>query len=136
PLDPGSYYVASGGSTVALNRHLTTKDSDTWRGQSRGVDLVKVDSMGRRAHGIAPENPEDYFIFGQPVISPCVGNVVATRNDLVDQTVPEVDRDNLPGNYVLLSCGSSQVLLAHLKNQSVVVKPGDSVEIGSPVGQV
>lgn len=136
PLDPGTYYVASGGSTIALNRHLATRDSDTWRGQSRGVDLVKVDSLGRRAHGIAPENPEDYFIFGEPVIAPCVGSVVATRDDLVDQRVPQVDRENPAGNYVLLQCGASQVLLAHLRQRSVVVKQGDRVELGTPLGRV
>lgn len=136
PLDPGSYYVANGGSTVAVNRHLTTEDSERWRGQSRGVDLVKVDGMGRRAHGIAPADPEDYFIFGEPVISPCVGTVVATRSDMVDQQVPEVNRDELPGNHVLVSCGDYEVLLAHLQHDSVAVRKGDHVEVGTPLGKV
>ncbi|UQE76020.1 M23 family metallopeptidase [Gordonia sp. PP30] len=136
PLDPGAYYVTSGGSRSAVNRHLLTSDSDQWRGQRRGVDLVKVDGLGRRAHGIAPADPAAYYIYGAPVISPCVGTVAETRADLPDHRVPDIDSDNPAGNYVLVSCGDYEVLLAHLQHESVVVRAGDHVEIGVPLGKV
>lgn len=139
PLGAGSYYIASGGTTRSVNAHLATLDgprSGIWRGQSRAVDLVKVDGLGRRADGIAPADPTRYFIFGEPVLAPCAGTVVATESGRADQRVPQVDRDNLPGNLVLLACGDVEVLLAHLRQHSVVVGPGQKVVPGTLLGEV
>jgi murein DD-endopeptidase MepM/ murein hydrolase activator NlpD len=47
-----------------------------------------------------------------------------------------MDREHMAGNYVLLNCGASWILLGHLRKGSVRVEAGDSVETGDWVGQV
>lgn len=136
PLEKGAYLVVNGGSSVAVNKHLSTVDSERWSGQSRAVDLVKINGTGLRAKGISPTDPADYFIFGEPVYAPCDGTVVATRNDLPDLRVPDVDRVNRAGNYILIRCGKYEILLAHLQRASVSVSQGERVVIGSPLGKV
>ena len=45
PLAGGTYYVANGGGRELINSHLLTLEDDAlraWRGQSYGVDLLKV----------------------------------------------------------------------------------------------
>src|SRR5690606_28199210 len=67
PLQSGTYYVVNGGSDNLLNAHLATLEGErfrAYRGQSHGVDLVKVGSWALRARGPAPTNPADYAIFG------------------------------------------------------------------------
>ena len=39
-----------------------------------------------------------------------------------------------PGNYVVLRCGTTRVLLAHMKQGSVVVSSGATIHSGQIVG--
>jgi hypothetical protein len=139
PLRQGTYMVANGGGIELLNAHLMTFTGErfaAYRGQSLGVDLVRVDRLGRRAHRLQPRDPAEYSIFGDSVFAPCAGRVVRATGGLDDHPVPEVDRAHMAGNHVLLSCGSAWVLLGHLQTGSVRVAPGDSVHVGTPLGRV
>ena len=49
-------------------------------------------------------------------------------------TVPEMDRDNLPGNYVAIDCNGFFVILAHLRQGSVTVSEGERVAVGTRLG--
>ncbi len=63
PLRDGVYYVAGGGSVQLLNPHLMTLTADrfrAYRGQSYGVDLLKLGTFGRRASGWLPTDPARY----------------------------------------------------------------------------
>lgn len=141
PLGPGRYMVAHGGSTELINGHMKTLNTSVprfadWRGQSRAVDLVGIDRLGRRADGWQPVDPARYAVFGRPVFAPCTGTVISTENSLPDMPVPVRDRDHMLGNHVLLQCGDAVVLLAHLREDSVVVSVGDVIPVGDPVGQI
>ena len=50
------------------------------------------------------------------------------------QPVPPFSR--LGGNYVILDCGGVYPLYAHLRQGSVVVRAGESVAAGAPIGEV
>ena len=50
--------------------------------------------------------------------------------------VPEVDRDHLAGNHVLLRCATADVLLGHLHQGSVQVQEGGNVAVGEWLGIV
>lgn len=139
PLGPGSYYVVSGGGTQAINVHLATLTGAQfapWRGQSFAVDIIGIDGLGLHATGIAPREPSAYVIHGAEVRAPCGGEVLFARDDLPDLPVPEVDRDNLAGNHVLIACGDHVVALAHLMPGSVAVAAGEQVAVGAIVGRV
>lgn len=134
PLPPGTYYVASGGSNRLVNFHLDAPAR--FRGQEYAVDIVAVDRLGQRSSGLLPVDPAAYTIFGKLVKSPCDGTIVRVIDGLPDQSPPQADRSNPTGNHVLIECGAAQVLLAHLRNGSVTVKPGDPVRRGDPIGAV
>jgi hypothetical protein len=139
PLHDGTYYVAAGGSMGLLNPHLMTLTESRFqavRGQSYGVDIVKLGSFGLRASGLLPSDPARYAIFGDSVFAPCPGTVVQAEDGMPDMPPPQPDRTRLPGNHVLIDCGGVHVLLAHLKLGSVRVTQGERVTTSTVVGLV
>jgi len=139
PLRGGTYYVANGGSAPLANNHLATLNDDRfrdYRGQSYAVDLVRLDDRGMRASGVLPADLDRYVSLGEPVLAPCTGPVVAVENAATDVAPPLTDREHLAGNFVFLNCGSAHVLLAHLRQGSVSLKPGERVTAGQAIGQI
>lgn len=140
PMGPGTYLVASGGSTATVNAHFKTLEPQTdrqraYRGQSYAIDLIKFSRFGFRARGWRPLKPSAYAIFGELVLAPCSGSVLSARNDLPDMIVPQRDESLLEGNHVFIDCGEFGVLLAHLRQGSVVVSKGDPVSTGQIIGE-
>jgi peptidase M23-like protein len=139
PLRDGTYLVVNGGARALINGHFATLTGERfgrWRGQSFGVDLVKLDGFGRRARGILPRDPAAYAIFGDSVHAPCAGTVIGAVDGAPEMRPPAVDRRNMAGNYVILGCGNVWVLLGHLRRGSVAVRVGDTVHVGQPLGRV
>jgi Peptidase family M23 len=141
PFKAGTYLVVSGGSSININPHLMTLDASmvrfrAYKGQSYGVDIVKLDGWGLRANGLQPTEPSAYNIYGMPVFAPCTGEVVAAEDSLPDMQVPIVDREHMAGNFVLLRCKDADVLLGHFKPRSLRVTIGSQVSVGSQIAQV
>lgn len=98
----------------------------------------------------------DFYGWGQSIYSPIDGKVLAIENNVPErqivnpftdlQYMREATREyistrknpeKIAGNYVLLEISNGKyALLAHLLKGSVVVKPGDSVEIGEVIGKL
>jgi hypothetical protein len=141
PLAAGTYLIVNGGATATVNAHFLTLNPVTVRqrayhGQSFAVDLVEVDNFGFRADRWRPRDPARYAIFGDPVLSPCSGDVLRTEDDRRDMPVPLTDQEMIEGNHVVLQCGEVGVLLAHLQRGSILVNKGDLVTVGQPLGSV
>ena len=141
PLGSGSYLVVNGGSDINTNAHLMTLDAGVprfreWRGQSYGVDIVKLGALGLRARGVLPADPKAYAIYDAHVLAPCAGRVVLAVDGLPDMQVPQMDRAHMAGNHVLLRCEQADVLLGHLSPGSVRVRAGDAVAAGVWLGSV
>ena len=141
PLARGHYLIVNGGSGISTNAHLETLDPGVpryraWRGQSYGVDIVALDGFGLRARGVQPADPRAYVIYGMRVLAPCAGEVVIAVDGLPDMQVPEVDRDHLAGNHVMLRCAEADVLLGHLQPGSLRVESGAYVAVGEWLGSV
>lgn len=141
PFGPGRYLVAHGGSTEMVNIHLRTLDPSVeryrpWRGQSRALDIFRITPAGLHVDGLWPADPARYETFGAPVLAPCSGTVARLVDDLPDMRVPEMDRENMAGNYAAIDCGGFHVILAHLRNGSIRVAPGDRVETGALVAEM
>jgi len=74
---------------------------------------------------------EDYYCFGATVVAPAPGQIVACRDDLLDNPPGEVDTVRNWGNYLQIQIASGAiVVLAHLRQNSLLVKEGDWVTAG------
>lgn len=142
PLKSGHYYIANGGSAELVNAHLrmlTGERFRRYRGSSHAVDILGLNTFGTRASGPAPRDPAQYAIFGAAIYAPCEGVVVRVEDGLPDLSPPNVDRAHMAGNFVMLECGDAgefHVLLAHMRNESVNVHPGDYVTMDTRLGDV
>lgn len=140
PLGLGDYLVANGGASEIVNGHFLTLTPKTdrqraYRGQSYGVDLIKIDKWGLRAASWRPSDPANYAIFGEQVFAPCDGEVLRAADGMPDMQVPNTDTRRPEGNHVFLKCGNEAVLLAHLRKGSVRVAVGQALRAGERVGE-
>jgi hypothetical protein len=139
PLAGGTYYVANGGGSELTNAHFKTlQDAQfrDYRGQSYAVDIVRVNSRGLRASGVLPPDLKRYTSVGEAVLAPCDGSIVSAEDGVLDLSPPLTDRQHLAGNFVFLNCGTAHVLLGHLHQGSVSVRPGDRVTAGQRLGAI
>jgi len=141
PFGDGDYLVTYGGSGSLVNIHLHTLDESVerfrpWRGQSRALDIVRITPFGRHVEGWQPADPTRYVTFGTPVLAPCKGEIARIVDRVQDMQVPELDPENIAGNYVAVDCGDFFVVLAHLRQGSIQVRAGDSLEIGDKLGEM
>ena len=76
-------------------------------------------------------NLEDYLCFGAMVVAPAQGQIIACRGDLPDNPPGEVDTIRNWGNYIQIKIAGGQiVVLAHLRQHSLLVKEGDWIAAG------
>ena len=80
--------------------------------------------------------PQDYYCFGQSIISPISGYVVSLRGDLVDNIIGTVDRINNWGNYIVIRSDLGfYVELSHLMQHSILVKEGEYIHLGQIIAK-
>ena len=74
---------------------------------------------------------EDYHCFGAMIVAPARGQIIACRDDLPDNKPGEVDTVRNWGNFIQLKLSNGFfVVLAHLRQHSLVVKEGDWISAG------
>lgn len=119
--------------------------------QSYAIDFVPVDDAGRTAPFtfgslVRPEPPETFPGFGRALLAPVEGIVVATHDAEPDHAayrgVPSISYAltqqrraqagwlALAGNHVLIESGDGVVVLCHLQQGSIEVRPDQRVRIG------
>lgn len=130
PLTGGRYYVLQGGASVVTNPFHALSDSRF------SLDIVSLNAFGNRAAGIAPRALGAYEIFGDVVRSPCAGTVIAVRSALPDHPPGQPDVDHPEGNFVVVNCDDVDVLMAHLRRNSITVAAGQVVSTGEPLAAV
>lgn len=129
PLTGGTYIVGQGGSGPAANYHA--QDAK----QRYAVDVMKLNHAGMRARGLYPDDAKAYEIFGQPVVSPCDGTVIAAIDAFPDASRISLDTKNPTGNHVIVRCGDVDITLAHFQRGSVAGRAGARVTRGAPLGR-
>jgi hypothetical protein len=124
----GEWLVFWGGDTKELNQHHDVPN------QSFAFDFLVIDSAGKTHKGDGELN-EDYFAFGQPVLAPADGHVTDVITGVRDNAPGSMNPYSALGNTVIVEHREHEVsVLAHFKQGSICVKPGDDVKRGQVLG--
>lgn len=130
PFKSGNYIIMQGGSNEINFFHRQSKFA------TYSFDVVRLNEFGNRAYGVAPENLNDYTIFGTDLYSPCEGTVIGVINDIEDNRPGNLNTSWKAGNFVLIKSEGITVMLAHLQKGSIVVDKDDKVTYGSYIGKI
>ena len=124
----GEWFVYWGGESEAQNYHM--KDAQ----QQYAYDFLKVD--GGASHKGDPLKNENYFAFGEPILAPCDARVVVAIDGVPDNIPGELNPIQVTGNTLVLKTSAGEyILMAHLKEGSIVVKKGQEVKQGELLAQ-
>jgi len=136
-----SYTLPVKGRWLVGRGGVTPRTSHSWLliGQRYAYDFVAIDPQGKQHRG-TPTRKEDYFSYGQPIIAPADGVVVALRDGVRD--APEVGTGwvdwltaDFRGNFVVIKHADAEYsLAAHLIPASLAVGVGDPVRRGEQIG--
>ena len=118
--------VGWGGNTVAQNYHAAYPNI------RYAYDLVMD------GYDLGSDRNEDYGIWEKAIYSPVKGKVIATYSDEVDILPNQEEFKSQLGNYVFIEIEETGtfLVLAHMRQNSIVVKTGDRVEVGALLGKV
>ena len=120
--------VVWGGDTKELNYHVETV------AQKNAFDIVIKNEKGisYKTDGLTNE---DYYAFGKELLSPCDGEIVLVVDGVNDNSPGTLNPVYIPGNTVIIKTKNNEYLLfAHFKQNSIVVKKGQSVKQGQLLG--
>lgn len=130
PLASGKYYMLQGGNSMITNPF------HAFGGSRLAFDIVKLNGLGNRADGIAPDSLDAYEVFGEKIYSPCAGTILLAQDGVPDNAPGHPDAGHPAGNHLVLKCADSELLLAHLKRGTIRVKAGQVVSAGELLGKV
>lgn len=119
----GEWQVAQGGINELINYHYP------FSSQRYAIDLKRV--INKRYFENIGNMCEDYYAFNEEIYAPAAGKVMAIEDNISDQAPGERNELSTFGNYIILKHGHNEYsLLAHLQQNSIHVKKGDSVQLG------
>ena len=79
---------------------------------------------------------ESYLAFGQPIFAPCDGTIVLAIDGVPDNIPGSVNPIHMTGNTLVLKTAAEEyILMAHLKEGSIVVQKGQQVGQGDLLGE-
>lgn len=127
----GRWFVFQAGDTLNVNHHMAV------RAQWYGVDFARLGGpSGRELSTPRPTRLEDFFCWNQPVLSPVQGQVSAVVGQLPDNPLGSKDTERPAGNHVVIVTPQGRhVVVAHFRQGSVRVEPGQRVEAGQALGR-
>jgi murein DD-endopeptidase MepM/ murein hydrolase activator NlpD len=130
---------------AAHRRAILFESGRAWIAQRFAIDWVQYrDVDGKRTTWKGPEDKNDsYFCYDQPIYSVAAGKVVQV-SDGMPENVPHsgklavaVDFNNAAGNHAVVEIAPHRyVLYAHMRPGTVLVKLGDVVDVGQPIGRI
>ena len=127
----GEWLVYHGGRNIFQNPYSAADDSRF------AMDFVylKDGKLFTGAGGVGSKN-EDYYCFGQPILSPADGSVSRAKGGFDDVPPGKPNGDAADGNIVIISHGNGESsVFNHLKQNSLKVKVGDKVKQGDVIGE-
>jgi murein DD-endopeptidase MepM/ murein hydrolase activator NlpD/predicted TPR repeat methyltransferase len=123
----GRWRVTQGNSSGPTHRGLSARFA--W-------DFSAVNEQGETRVGDSRTN-RDFLSFGQDVLAPADGKVVALENSEPDNTPFHRDDSPHSGNYVIIEHAPGELSsLGHLQQGSIAVKVGEMVQRGQRIARV
>ncbi len=141
PLRGGDWLAANGPSNTSVHRRaLLVVNGGARIAQRLAIDWIKLGPGGRLSHD-DPARNENWFTYGEEVLSVADGTVIATKDGIPDnvplsekRAVP-ITLDTLGGNMVVVDIGNGRyATYAHLVPKSVRVSVGAKVRRGQVLG--
>ena len=127
PFD-GEWFVFWGGRQLVDNAHATVA------AQRFAYDFVML--RDETTHTGDGRDNADHHCFGQTIVAPASGVVVAAEGDVPDNRPGRMNPRQPLGNHVIIDHGGDEYsLLAHLERGSLRVAVGRSVQPGDPLGR-
>jgi hypothetical protein len=124
----GEWTVFWGGRTLAENHHAVSAD------QRFAYDLLV--SRGGSTHRSDGTSNDQFYCFGQPILAPAAGSVVAAHDGVEENRPGVLNNDQPLGNFVILDHGNGEFsFLVHLQRQSVRVHAGETIAAGAALGR-
>jgi hypothetical protein len=137
PLKNGSYYVIQGGILSSMNQHHVAMKNLSNNEVKYAVDIVKLNVYGNQRNKSIQNEVEQHEIYMDTLYSPSNGIVLETKDDEKDYVFerPLLLKKN-KGNYIVTKFGKILIVNGHLKMNSIMVKEGDSVQVGQPIALI
>jgi hypothetical protein len=143
PLRGGRFLITDGGDgarSFLVNYHHgfgRHRASGVNRSMRYALDVVEVGASGGEAGGFLPRRNDAYRVWEKPLHAACEGRVVHVVNDVGDNAAFGPHRPYGLGNHVVIRAGTDvYTVLGHMRQGSVLVKPGDDVQAGQEIGRV
>jgi len=80
------------------------------------------------------KNNDSHYCFGRQIIAPGDGVVADAKDGVFDNIPGKRNTKDIPGNYVIIDHLNGD-MLAHFKKGSVLVRRGEKVRAGIPIGE-
>lgn len=146
----GESLIGTGGRTVKQNpNHIYAKD------QIFAIDIValapgssppKLEGLVEKAlsgelaifrgKGEDYKNNTSHYCFGREVIAPGNGVIIDSKDGMFDNVPGNRNDKGLAGNYIVIDHLNGEFsMLAHFQKDSILVKKGDTVKAGDPIGR-
>jgi hypothetical protein len=142
PLRGERFIAADACCARGVHAHSLAPFDGRWVSAQRyAIDWLQLNESLTSSSAGDPTRNESYLIWGEDILAVAPGTIVATRDDLPDNTPPldppEPAFDDLTGNRVVQDIGGGRVAVyAHLQQGGVNVHVGDRVRRGDVLGQV
>ncbi|GGA24636.1 M23 family metallopeptidase [Psychrobacillus lasiicapitis] len=124
----GEWFVFWGGANEFINYHYP------YESQRYAYDLVKIqDGLSYRKTQMGNNN---FYSFDEDVVAPGDGKIVKVVDGLKDNVPGEMDSNNPEGNYIVIEHANKEFsMIAHFKQNSILVKVGEVVREGQLIGK-
>ena len=137
PFRNGSYLVTDGGNSRIsrlMNYHFFSPihmKNNTNRSMLYATDIVK---RPERIRKFMPVRNEEYPVFNDKLYSPMDGTVCKMINGIEDNIPFSGNYPYNTGNTVVIRNDRYYFLLGHMKKDSIIVREGDMIKAGDPIG--
>jgi hypothetical protein len=148
-FDPGQQTLwparFTGGDWVAVN---TAEAYHHWRGiyllngaignsERFALDIMRVDAQYKLSNPDNSLTKEEYYSWGEDILSAGTGTVVNVRTNLIDQEIGTYDLNEPAGNIVVIRHGPALFsFYGHMMQSSATVSIGDPVSAGQVIGRI
>jgi len=138
PLRGGVWLAAGPSNGSDHRRSITAVRGRAYLAQRFAIDWQKLGPNENTYHGDGHHN-DDYWSYGEPVLSVAPGEVIAALDTVHENTphepLPRMPFANLAGNFVTVRiAGNRYVSYAHLRLGSVRVRVHEHVAAGQVLG--